>query len=330
MTQAVLTRITPTNVAFNSIVVLVDFSDCSLPGLRVASRLAKQYGSHLHLIQLISYGVRFAVHRVPLDALAADRLAALKHLRTTSQLPELQEVQCTTEVRAGNIAEQVAAAVSQHNADLVVVGTAGASEIERSLHGLAECAHGSGSHSANARKAAPKYFSPWISNASCCASEEVFRSALCPVLTVRPDLAQVSADDLAAQSILAPVDFSPQCVNALPYAVLLAEDEGVELVLVHVTNPEPAPSVQAMLRESYESEMKLLLRDFAPFGRPPQLRVEFGDPATKILDVALNQHADIVLGVRRLDRGSQGHLPRAIASEVVRKGQRPVLTVCYR
>jgi len=66
---------------------------------------------------------------------------------------------------------------------------------------------------------------------------------------------------------------------------------------------------------------------------PPEVAVEYGEPAERIVEAARQRHADlIVLGVRGAEGhiGAATHLDRATAHQVVAHAGCPVLTVRQR
>jgi len=64
-------------------------------------------------------------------------------------------------------------------------------------------------------------------------AEQIFRKALCPVLTVGPHVRQV-ASDTVLRRILYPTGLLSESHRGLSYALLLAADENAELTLLHV------------------------------------------------------------------------------------------------
>jgi nucleotide-binding universal stress UspA family protein len=139
------------------------------------------------------------------------------------------------------------------------------------------------------------------------AAEEIFRDAPCPVLTVGPHATSEPNQAGEFTRILYAASFSAESTAAAPYAVSLAQEYQARLTLLHVLeNPE------------------------AELWCEPDYVVERGAVGEKILDVAKNRHADlIVLGVHRPVGvpGAATHLPIATAHHVVANAHCPVLTV---
>ena len=154
-------------------------------------------------------------------------------------------------------------------------------------------------------------------------AEEIFRQALCPVLTVGPRSSLRPKKPAELSRILYATDFSPESLAATPYAISLAREHRAQLILLH-----------SMKSSEAASALRHTLRDLVPFGADlrcqPDCVVECGAPANKILEVSEGHEADlIVLGVH----GADGHLARIMhfvssdAYRIVTQAKRPVLTV---
>jgi nucleotide-binding universal stress UspA family protein len=113
-----------------------------------------------------------------------------------------------------------------------------------------------------------------------------------------------------SRAVVCGVDDSSEALGAAQVARALATRLGLELVLVHVapalTPPgvSAAPHGQERLAESeHEDAQALIDRLAAELGLAPdefQRRVEFGDPAGRVLAVCEQEHAElVVLGSRR-------------------------------
>jgi nucleotide-binding universal stress UspA family protein len=126
-------------------------------------------------------------------------------------------------------------------------------------------------------------------------------------------------------------NFSPESLVAAPYAVPLAQENQAKLTLLHVVedrksglgNPDQlVPPKLAMLCRVIPKEARLWCE--------PEFLVEGGIAANKILEIAAEKKADlIVLGVHP-DRGplhADTHLPMTTAHKVVSQASCPVLTV---
>jgi nucleotide-binding universal stress UspA family protein len=125
-------------------------------------------------------------------------------------------------------------------------------------------------------------------------------------------------------------DFSKPCEAAAPFAVSLAEENDAHLILLYV-----APKAGLKQGELANiADVTQRLDDIVPSDARkwchPSPSVQYGDAADRILEVAIERGADlIVLGVRDAagHLGAATHLERATAHKVVAHAQCPVLTV---
>jgi nucleotide-binding universal stress UspA family protein len=165
-------------------------------------------------------------------------------------------------------------------------------------------------------------------------AEEVFRRSPIPVLTVGPS-APPAGDRTRFQRILFATDFSPESEAAVPYLFSLAQENHSMLFLLHVMPQlEARTSEEVRWFELSVADVIDRLRRMIPGGaetyNPPEVVVEHGDPADRIVAAANGFQADlIVLGVRGAagHLGAATHLERAIAHRVVIRASCPVLTV---
>jgi nucleotide-binding universal stress UspA family protein len=131
--------------------------------------------------------------------------------------------------------------------------------------------------------------------------------------------------------ILHPTDFSERSANALQLACALGCDYGARIVILHVVAP-PAIIYGDWIvppdpHESSSQATEQIEHLEIPAASRAERRVEEGDPALTILQVAGEINADLIVmgthgrtGIGRLLMGS-------VAEEVVRRAVCPVLTV---
>ncbi len=137
---------------------------------------------------------------------------------------------------------------------------------------------------------------------------------------------------LPIHTILHPTDFTDRSAHAFHLACALTRDYGARLVLLHVVMPTVAvygegalpldPEVLAREAKEHLNRLEVPGADVRA-----ERQIEEGDPATEILRVAREIHADLIVlgthgrtGLARLLMGS-------VAEQVVRKAACPVLTV---
>jgi universal stress protein A len=135
--------------------------------------------------------------------------------------------------------------------------------------------------------------------------------------------------------VLFPTDFSPESLAAAPYAFSLAQESHARVVLMSVMrSPDGRDKNEMRLFEVSVAEaiqrLYAVAQQFSWLQASPEVFVEYGEPADRIVDSAKRYGADlIVIGVRgatgRL--GAATHLERATAHKVVAHASCPVLTV---
>ena len=202
--------------------------------------------------------------------------------------------------RATTVWGPVKLAIEKRHVDLIVLGT-----------------HG--------RTGVPKFFLGSV-------AEEIFRRSAIPVLTIGPGVRGGTHTEARFHRVLFATDFSPEAAAAAPYAISLVQKDGAQLIVVHVipkprsVNASDAPRAGISVAEAMH-KMFQIPKD-AGFSAVPSVRVEYGEPADRIVEVARECGADIiVLGVRGGRIGPAAHLERATAHMVVVHAGCPVLTV---
>jgi len=282
-------------IALKNILFATDFDVSAKRALPFAVALADRYGAKL-----------YAGHVIPPEAYALARPESVERILKEAQdyasyaLNQLIDPlrhrgqRCEALLGHGNVAEVLTEFVHSRAADLVVVGTS-------SRAGLGKMFLGS-------------------------IAEEIIREAPCPVLTVGPHvMVEASA---GIHSLVCATDFSPGSLRAAEFAVSLAHDYQAHLTLVHVVegvlkhSPHLATQLtEQRLHEMIPPEPELLYE--------PQMVVEIGPVAERILGVAAELSADIVImGVR--GAGAFAQTARhfgSIAHKVVSLATCAVLTI---
>lgn len=133
--------------------------------------------------------------------------------------------------------------------------------------------------------------------------------------------------------LVAAVDFTPSCLNALRQAVRMAVPTKARLTVVHVMDEflvhelkKALSTDQASIRSEWQAKLKKFVDD-AELGLPDvQVEVRIGHPFTELVEACKADGADLlVMGVKgsRLDP----HRVGVIASKCVRKAPVDVLLV---
>jgi nucleotide-binding universal stress UspA family protein len=288
-------------ISFKRILFLTDFSEPSCDALPIATGIARAYGSTLDAVHvLLPLGCTSVDAETPSPrAVDQEELAEAEMQRVDAQLMGLARE--TFIERGASIGEVLARLLREREYDLIVMGTHGRTGSQKAE--LGSCA------------------------------EEVFRRSHVPVLMKGPALRTGLHSGGRFRCILFATDFNAVSSLAAPYAQSLAQENGSQLILLHVL---PAPkagktdkSGSLSIAEAMHKLADLFPRDSEQWSLPQAL-VEHGKPVTQILTAAKNHGADlIVLGVRGVNR-----LPEAtpagrkhIAYEVIAKAPCPVLTV---
>jgi nucleotide-binding universal stress UspA family protein len=214
-------------------------------------------------------------------------------------------------VEAGDPARQILERAQMLGASLIVMGTHGATGFARLILGS--------------------------------VTEKVLRKASCPVLTVPPRAYSRAA--LPYTRLLCAIDFSPASLDALDYAVALAERSQSTLDVLHVIQwpwdeppapaPQDLPAEQAIALTEYRryvetiamARLAALRRERMPAGTDFVPRLAHGKPYVQILRVAGDTRTDlIVLGVHGRNVADMLAFG-STANQVVRAATCPVLTV---
>jgi len=282
-------------IALGNILFATDFSEVSRIALRYATDLARGYQGKIFVTHVVPYEPYLSV---PLEPIPVDLdLFWNREKENMAQFvaaSSFGEVAHEEVLLRGELWGAVSGVIQHKNIDLVVVGTHG-------RHGFSKVVLGSG-------------------------AEKIYRQARCPVLTVGPGATECCKTQWKLKRIVFATDFSEASLQALPYALSLAEENQATLIFLHLI-----PLVPHDRQEPIERANRARLEALMP-NEPwckPEFVVRFDFPAHGILQVAREQRADlIVMGVGKPAAGALApHVPWSTASDVVREAPCPVLTV---
>ncbi|MGH8094078.1 MAG: universal stress protein [Chthoniobacterales bacterium] len=145
-----------TDFKLGRILVPVDFSKCSLAGVRYAARLARSMGASLHLFHAVyPYAQVIGFDRMSSTSGSLVQIAtetAREEMARLKAMTFLQDITCETEVRVGPTADAISNTSGRREIDLLVTSTHGRTGFRRALLGS--------------------------------VAEQVVRYAKCPVITV--------------------------------------------------------------------------------------------------------------------------------------------------
>jgi len=221
---------------------------------------------------------------------------------------ERRGIAVTTRVATGLPSEEAIAAARAEDSDLLIVGTRGKT-------GLAHVLLGS-------------------------TAERVIRGAPCPVLAVQTEPADAEADGpsskpVTLERILVPVDFSDCSLDALEYAVVVAQQAKASLTLLHVLEPVSYGldfSIgQSRTREQERARWTTRLEELIASHRSSDVQMTSqlrgGFPADSILDSVQTLPCDLIVMGTHGRRGISHVISGSVAEAVLRKARCPVIAV---
>ncbi len=291
-------------IRITSVLIATDFSPVSEKAARHGLAIARHYGAHVCLLHVVS-AIGFTMAD-PGVVSAATEVAGRDMRRWEEELVRtgrLAGVACRSVVCHGDVAECLECVVRDEHVDLVVLGT-------HARHGLGKVLLGS-------------------------VAEHVFHESDCPVVTVGPNSLPDSpvGGARAVRPLVFATDFSEGARRALPYAISFANTFAARLIVLNVQPVSAHGRDRDRLREETRRTGLQHLRESLPpdaqLVLPAEFRVEFGDPARKILETADAVEADgIVLGLCRSPAAETGSpMPWSTAYQVVCGARCAVVTV---
>lgn len=279
-------------LVLDKILFATDFSPASQVGLRYTLALARHYQSKLYIVPAVAMdSVEAIADDARKKALHRSRSAAPKWVAELKLSGELDGVR--HEVHAGvGVQESPSRLLDNRTFDLAINGI-GCREGQTVLLDA--------------------------------TVEEVIRRSECPVLTIGSEARDTG--DAEVKNILHATDFSAESLEASRYALSLAQEFQARLTLLHVVEGlEPTLlDERAQIAKPYKLWLRKLVPDEARLWCELQFAVEFGRPAERILQVAWENHADlVVVGARGLDRLTS---PGRNVRKVMCNAWCPVLTI---
>ena len=284
-----------TQRALKNILFATDFEVSARRALPFAVAFAKRYGAKFYAVHVIppeAYALA-SPHSVAQVLAEAGDFAGYNLNQIISPL-RTHGLSCEALLGEGNVAEVIEEFVRERAADLVVVGTS-------SRMGMGKMFLGS-------------------------VAEDLIRESQCPVLAVGPHVTTLASDGV--HSILCPMDFSDASARATQFAISLADEYQAHLTLVHVLQGQLKDSLH-LASQVTKTRMLKMIADEPELPYPPEILVETGSVAERILKLASDLSTDIVvMGARGV--GSFAELVShfgSIAHRVVSLAHCPVLTV---
>jgi nucleotide-binding universal stress UspA family protein len=284
------------NIHFSRILIGTDYSKQARLALKMAITSGEIFGSEIFLVHAVSpvvYGEGSEL--VPPESLTALLDAAKDDMKElVASEPRLQALRVQTTVDYSGGVDLIEQAADKAKVNLIVVGSQGASGLERLLLGS--------------------------------IAETVLRKAACPVLVVGPNC---HGEDHPFRSILFATDLETTSLRAAQYASALAERVNGRLTLLHVVRDAPrVPGVQSDVIEArLRQELQSLLPADVELFCKPKVRLEYGSPAQVITGVAESEYASLIVVGLRNRKPLAEHAPWSTLSHVIREAKCGVLGV---
>jgi nucleotide-binding universal stress UspA family protein len=297
------TTTTGARIALKKILFPTDFSEPSQAALPFAVAMAREFGATIHALHVLApdpcvYGCA-APETVAVAIEAQEDAAEVEMQRVVGQIENVPHHAVV--VRAMGVWPALEQAIADFDADLIVVGTHGRTGVQKLVLGS--------------------------------VAEEIFRHSPIPVLTIGPWARKGAHNAAKFHRVLFATNFSPEANAAALYAISLAEEHEARLTVLNVIHERVQETRNTRIESSVANvmhELHEIVPQDAELWCRPEAVVEYGDPAARILEVAKQRDADlIVLGVRDAAgrMGAATHLERATAHKVVAHASCPVLTV---
>lgn len=298
--------------AVKNVLFASDFSPISEAALPYAGAICRRFEGTLHLVHVLSDaslvmmsgGVDYVSMGTIYDDANAEAKEKLEHIAA-----RFEGIPHRNYIRHGNIWSNLAEIIAVNNIDLIVVGTHGRKGLGKLLLGS--------------------------------VAESILRHAPCPVLTVGPRVSgrdklpmlhnshrDLAPAELEVREILFATNFANKAESVARVAVSLGLEFRAKLTLMHViedythlgSRPQP-------IEEDLRKLHGLVPKDAAlPYA--PENVIEFGSASDRILKVADDREADlIVLGARAAREAGITHLPWSTTYEVMARAHCPVLTL---
>src|SRR5579859_2920074 len=293
---------TPFSLAVKNVLFATDFSATSEAALPYATAICRRFGITLHLAHVIS-DTNTLMMTGGVDYVSMSTIYEDAHTEAKEKLDQislgLEGIPHRNYVRHGQVWKNLASIVEESQIDLIIVGTHGRTGLGKLLLGS--------------------------------VAEDILQHAPCPVLTVGPKVTgraklpafphrgrELAPLELELQQILFATNFAFNSALVAHKAVELAEEFRARLTLLHVIEDytqlgsRPGP-----IEDGFRRLQELVPPD-AVLQYTPEVVLEYGPPAERILAIAAEHESDlIVLGARVTAEVGNTHLPWSTAHEVI-------------
>ena len=285
-----------TRLRIRNVMLATDFSAGAHAALRAAAALTQQFDSTLFLLHVMPPALAYAGEMMVLDPALQDanRAVAESFMVALTRSAMLQSIKHKEILVSTPILTAIEAAVAEYKIDLLVMGTRGASGVEKLVLGS--------------------------------VAEAVLRSSTCPVMVVGP---HSEPTGFPYRSILLATTLGLDSLRPAQYAVSIAEEVAGRITVVHVADEMTEASHRARHRfqRRIAAQLRQLLPSDAELWCSPSLRVEFGEASAAILQAAQLARADLIVVGVRAGALLGDHAPWSTVSKIIRGATCPVLAV---
>jgi len=286
-------------ISINKILCPVDFFPASDAAVNYAAGLAAHYDATIHFLHVIT-PIPAGTYEYMIDttdAMTSMMDAATEQMKTMAAKAKVAGVTAATEVRIGDVYDEIKAAIEVDKPDLIVMGTHGRRGVER-----------------------------WFMGST---TEKLLRHSPVPLVTITA-AGEKCFNAARFRRILVTTDFSEGTADALAYAFSVAQENESEVTLLHVVHDVSA-DLSGKYRDSLLDGVRKQLDEMVP----PEAktwceivtRVETGVPYRIILRTIEDERPDLLVmnihGKGMLDRALLG----STAERVVRAASCPVMAI---
>jgi nucleotide-binding universal stress UspA family protein len=297
-------------VSLRRILCATDLSEASLQAVSHGIFLAAEFQARLllcHCIDLPAPAIYGEAYLAPEEQLKRHIAYAEERL---AELMEGQHVTWESMVVVGHAADEIAQLAGEKGADIALTATRGYRGLKRMLLGS--------------------------------VTERLMRILPCPLLVIpaAEDAASgPTPETLRFERVMVGCDFSPDADLAFQHGLSMAQEFQAELHLVHVIETplytetlRPVfahrPASTSVIREFLQSKLEELIPEEARHWCRPVIRLEEGQPYSRLLAYADANAIDLIV------LGTRGHgligtmLVGSTTDRVIRRAGCPVLSVC--
>jgi nucleotide-binding universal stress UspA family protein len=287
------------DLLLNRIVVATDFTPISDPAVSFARDLARRFAAKLTVANVVDLSVatpsEAALVGLPIETMRRSSVenveGAVNDLKRTGLRVDGETLE------AFDPAVAILQLCDRIDADLLVIGTHARRGLNKMI--LGSCA------------------------------EQVIHHARCPVLTVGPIARIAGWQGFSFNTIVFATDLKHDTAEKAAVALAFAQDSIAKIYLCHVLEPTTKGTTDlAEPQRKTEETLRKLIPESSYDWCSPECLVEKGKASQKILEIARDLKADlIVLGAHR-NATWLPHFEEGIVGSVIATAGCPVMTIC--